>query len=160
MGSVGCVQDIRFSGVFQVDICPILCLENTVPNPRTFQETPVVRLKPVCSFNTKTTTSAFAVRVFPAHTNTHTHTPVCCHGNHISLRCLPSIAAPSAGNSENCPSEGTLTVLRRLRALDESVGLSWASPAAWGEGEGGRGGNIAFKCVVMLPVSYYRWQMY
>jgi len=39
---------------------------------------------------------------------------------------------PSGGNSGNCPSEGTLTVLLRLRPFDEDdVGLSWTSDGFW-----------------------------
>lgn len=46
---------------------------------------------------------------------------------------------PSGGYSGNCPSEGTLTVLLRLRPFDEdAMGLSWTSDGIWEQVRGQR----------------------
>lgn len=59
------------------------------------------------------------------------------------------MAAPSGWNSGNCPSEGTLTVRRRLRALEGSAGASWGSAACGGvrgqRSERGGGGDRKVK---------------
>lgn len=122
MGSVRCRVGLWIPGQDET-----VLFRNSLKNFRIFQEFQAGKLKILNSNVGFTFWITQPNRTETATSETHTQF------SPYSSGCLPSTAAPPAGNSGNCPSEGTLTVLRRHRALDESAGLSWASLAAWGK---------------------------